>query len=82
MLGTTNSITVSNWYTGTANQIEQFSTTDGMKLDSQLAQLVTAMASYAANNSGFNPTSATVMPTDTTLQTAITAAWHVNGVLM
>jgi hypothetical protein len=34
------------------------------------------MATYAANNNGFNPTTATAMSTDTTLQTAIAASWH------
>jgi hypothetical protein len=37
------------------------------------------MASYGASNSGFNPTTATAMPTDTTLQNAIAAAWHAHA---
>jgi hypothetical protein len=34
------------------------------------------MATYAAANPSFNPTTAVQMPADTTLQNAITAAWH------
>jgi len=49
---------------------------DGSKLDSGFNQLVSAMAQYSATHL-FNPTaSGAVIPTDTTLQAAITAAWH------
>jgi hypothetical protein len=41
-----------------------------------LQQLVAAMATYATANPSFNPTQATQMPSDQTLQTAIAAAWH------
>jgi hypothetical protein len=35
------------------------------------------MATYASAHCGFNPTAAgTTMPTDTTLQNAISASWH------
>jgi hypothetical protein len=34
------------------------------------------MATYAAEQTGFNPVHATAMPTDTALQSAITASWH------
>jgi hypothetical protein len=35
-----------------------------------------ALASYAANNPGFNPTAVSQAPDDTNLQNAIAAAWH------
>jgi Ca2+-binding RTX toxin-like protein len=76
LLGTTDQITVSNFYSSTGNQVASF-TADGLTLDSQLASLVSAMATYSAAHSGFNPqTSGTTMPTDTTLQNAIAASWH------
>ncbi len=76
-LGTTGAITVSGWFGANARaQVSSINTSDGYKVDSQVTQLVSAMATYAANNTGFNPTSATQMPNDTTLQTAIAAAWH------
>jgi hypothetical protein len=49
----------------------------GPKLDSQVAQLVSAMATFSAAHSGFDPTApGAVMPNDPTLQSALAAAWH------
>jgi hypothetical protein len=48
----------------------------GLKLDSQVAQLVQAMATYAANNPGFDPTAVFQGAHDPALQSAIAAAWH------
>jgi Ca2+-binding RTX toxin-like protein len=75
LLGTNDQITVNNWFSGAGFQVTSIDA-DGLKIDSQLAQLVSAMATYGANNSGFNPTTATSMPTDATLQSTIAAAWH------
>jgi Ca2+-binding RTX toxin-like protein len=75
-LGTTSQITISGWFGSNASaQVEKL-TAGGLTLDNQVSQLVSAMATYAANNSGFNPATATSMPTDSTLQNAIAAAWH------
>jgi Ca2+-binding RTX toxin-like protein/GH24 family phage-related lysozyme (muramidase) len=75
-LGTGNSITISGWYGANASaQVASF-TASGLKLDGQIAQLVSAMASYGASNPGFNPHTANQMPTDSTLQAAIANAWH------
>ena len=41
-----------------------------------VAQLTQAMATYSANHSSFNPTTAAQAPNDATLQGAIAAAWH------
>jgi hypothetical protein len=76
LLGTTDQITVSGWFNGTAgNQVQSFHA-GGLTLDTQFAQLVQAMASYGAANTGFNPQTATAMPTNSALQTEIAAAWH------
>jgi hypothetical protein len=59
--------------------VQQIDTGDGLKLDTQVAQLVaamTAMTAYSANNPNFNPATATMAPSDTSLQNAITVAWH------
>ena len=48
----------------------------GLEIDSSVASLVQAMATYSASNAGFNPTSATQAPNDATLQGAVAAAWH------
>jgi len=37
---------------------------------------VSAMASFGAAHTAFNPATASAMPTDTTLQNVIAAAWH------
>jgi Ca2+-binding RTX toxin-like protein len=76
LIGTTDKITVQNWYSGSANQIETFATPDGLKLDTQIAQLVSAMATYSANNPGFDPSQASQMPNDSSVQSAIGSAWH------
>ena len=77
LLGTTNTITIAGWYGANASaQVASFNTSDGLKLDGQVAQLVSAMASYGTAHPGFNPQTTSTMPTDTILQNAITTAWH------
>jgi hypothetical protein len=77
LLGTSQDVTISGWYAGNARaQVQSVDTGDGLKLDSQLQQLVGAMATYATNHAGFDPTQSLQMPADQTLQTAIAAAWH------
>jgi Ca2+-binding RTX toxin-like protein len=76
LLDTSDKVTISNFFGGNAGaQVESFNA-NGLTLDSQLSSLVSAMATYATNNPGFNPVTATSMPTDTTLQSAIAASWH------
>ncbi|EJN08763.1 Ca2+-binding protein, RTX toxin [Bradyrhizobium sp. YR681] len=50
----------------------------GLGIDGQISQLVQAMATYSANNTGFDPTSSGIqtVPNGTALQTAVAAAWH------
>jgi hypothetical protein len=77
LLGTNSSVTVNNWFAGSSNaQVLSVNAGDETLLNSKVAALVSAMASYSDANSGFNPTTATPMPTDTTLQAAITANWQ------
>ncbi len=48
IIGTTDKFTVSNWYLGNQYRVEQFKTSDGKTLlDSQVQNLVQAMASFA-----------------------------------
>jgi hypothetical protein len=78
-IGTTNHVTMQGWYGANPRaQVQSFGTADGMKLDSQIAQLVSAMATYSAANPGFDPTSTSVhtVPNDTSLQNSLAAAWH------
>jgi Ca2+-binding RTX toxin-like protein len=77
VLGASEHVTISEWYGSAARaQVQEFDTADGLKLDTQLAQLTAAMASYSAANPGFDPTTAPQMPVDSNLQSAISAAWH------
>jgi hypothetical protein len=75
-LGTNNEITVSGWFNGAGSQVASIHAGD-LELDNgQVSQLIQAMASFSAHNSGFSASQAIAMPTDTTLQAAITASWH------
>jgi hypothetical protein len=76
LIGTSDSMTVENSDAGTSNQTETFTTLGGLRLDTQIAQLVSALATYSANNSGFNPATATQTPNDANVQPAIGASWH------
>jgi hypothetical protein len=75
LLGTSDQINISNWFSSAGAQVHSFHADDGLTLDSQVSSLVSAMATYQSNNSGFNPTTASIS-TDSTLQGAIAAAWH------
>ena len=64
ILGSSTSVTVNNWFANTPDQLQEISA-GGLKIDSQVSQLVQAMATYSSNNPGFNPTaSAASMPAD------------------
>jgi hypothetical protein len=75
-LGTNGQITVSGWFNNAGSQVESIHA-GGLELDnSQVSQLIQAMASFSAHNAGFSASQAIAMPTDSTLQAAITASWH------
>jgi hypothetical protein len=76
LLGTTDQITISNWTSSAGDQVASFTADGSTLLNSQVATLVSAMAHYSSvTDPGFNPQTATSMPTDTTLQSAIAASW-------
>jgi uncharacterized repeat protein (TIGR03803 family) len=77
ILGTSNNVTVKGWFSSTPTQLQEI-TAGGLKIDSEVSQLVQAMATYSANNPGFNPTSPsiTMVPNDASLQSTVAAAWH------
>jgi RTX calcium-binding nonapeptide repeat (4 copies) len=79
LMGTQDSVTLSGWYgSNSSAQVQSVNTSDGLKIDSLLQQLVSAMATFSGNNPGFDPTASgnTQAPSDTTLQAAITSSWH------
>lgn len=77
LLGTTTEVTLKNWFAGGGNEVQEI-TAGGLKIDSQVSQLVQAMATYSGVNPGFDPTSASVhtLPNDAALQNSMAAAWH------
>ncbi len=75
IIGTTDKLVVKDWYLGAANHIEQFKTSDGAKtlLDSNVQNLVNAMASFAPPAAGQS-----TLPQDyqTALAPVIAANWQ------
>ncbi|MBI3699143.1 MAG: hypothetical protein HY242_01680 [Afipia sp.] len=76
ILGTQDKVTIDGWFASNTAQLSQLKLSNGLVLDSSVAQLVQAMATYSAANSSFNISSLTQAPADTALQTAIAASWH------
>jgi len=78
VLGTTDQVTIKDWFGANASaKLSEIKTSDGMEIDSSVNQLVSAMATFQANNSGYNPTaSGTQMPPDSALQSSLASAWH------
>ncbi len=76
VMGSNDDVTVSGWFANSSNTLEEIVTETGWTIDSQVSQLVQAMATYSTANAGFDPrTSATQVPADSSLQTAIASAW-------
>jgi Ca2+-binding RTX toxin-like protein len=73
--GTNSGVTLKGWFSSAGNQLQGI-TAGGLKIDSQISQLVQAMATYSADNPGFNPAAVAQAPNDNALQSAIAASWH------
>ena len=75
IIGTSDKLVIKDWYLGNAYHVEQFKTTDGAKtlLDSNVQNLVNAMASFAPPAAG-----QTTLPTSyqTSLAPVISANWQ------
>jgi hypothetical protein len=76
VMGSHDHVTIDGWFGASASQLEEIKLSDGLEIDSGISQLVQAMASYSAANGGFDPASATHIPTDASLQAAVAASWH------
>ena len=73
IIGTSDKFTLSNWYTGSANHVEQFKTSNGKTLlDSQVQSLVSAMAAFSPPAAGQTTLSASYA---TVLAPVIAANW-------
>ena len=74
MIGTTDRLNISMWYLGPAYTVENFQTSDGKTLlDTQVQNLVQAMAGFAPPSAG-----QTTLPANyrSSLNTVIAANWH------
>lgn len=74
IIGTSDKMTLANWYNGANYHVEQITTADGKVLqDSEVEALVTAMAPYAPPDLG-----QLTLPADywTALSAVITGSWH------
>ena len=74
VIGTTDKFTISNWYLRNQYHVEQFKTSGGATLlDSQVQNLVQAMAGFAPPAAG-----QTTLPANyaSSLQPTIAANWH------
>lgn len=74
IIGTSDRATINNWYSGNNNHIEQFKIADGkLLLDSQVENLVSAMAAFAPPSAG-----QTTLPQNyqNQLSATIAANWH------
>ena len=74
VIGTTDKATLTNWYLGSQYHVEAFKTSDGKTLlDSQVQNLVSAMAGFAPPPAGQTTLSAAYQ---TALAPVIAANWH------
>ncbi|MDB5407969.1 MAG: Hemolysin-type calcium-binding repeat-containing protein [Rhodospirillales bacterium] len=76
VMGSTDSATLVGWYSTGYSKLQEIVTADGRKLDTQVDQLVQAMAMFQTSNPGFDPTAASRAPPDAALQNSLAAAWH------
>lgn len=74
IIGTSDKATLTNWYLGSQYHVEQFKTSDGKTLlDSQVQNLVSAMAAFSPPAAGQTTLSAAYQ---TALNPVIAANWH------
>jgi serralysin len=74
LIGTSNEITISDWqhHQGALKEISAGSA----QLTNKISSLINAMATFTANNAGFDPETAALMPQDAALRDALASAWQ------
>ncbi|MGG1948656.1 calcium-binding protein [Trinickia sp. NRRL B-1857] len=82
MMGTSDHVTINGWSTSAVTSLQTIEVDNGAGGKSLLgagavSQLVQAMATFSANNPGFDPTStSTPTITDPNVMLAVSSAWH------
>ena len=76
VIGTTDKITIQDWYLGSANHLESFLSGDGKTLqDTQVQTLVQAMAGFAPPSAGQTTFSSLPSAYQTALAPVLAANW-------
>jgi len=76
-IDSSDTVTIQNWFgSNSGAKLSEITLNGDIEVDSQLNNLISAMATYSSHNSSFNPATATAMPTDSTLQASIASSWH------
>jgi hypothetical protein len=81
VLGTSTKATVQGWFSQDSSKLAAITVAGGdsgdVTIDSQLNQLIQAMATYSVTNPGFDPTNASQSEiTDPSLLAQVTSDWH------
>jgi Ca2+-binding RTX toxin-like protein len=81
VMGTSTKTTVQGWFSNNYSKLSSIDVAGGsagsLILDTQINQLIQAMATYATSHAGFDPTAAiNSQITDPTVLSAVASAWH------
>jgi Ca2+-binding RTX toxin-like protein len=81
IMGTKTEATIQGWFSNNYSKLSSVGVAGGsggsMTVDTQLSQLIQAMATYSSAHTGFDPTSsANPQITDPTVLSAVSSAWH------
>jgi len=75
LIGTNTSATVDNWFSGSSGQLQEI-TAGGLKIDSQISQLVQAMAGFGGGSSTGESLNTAPLSADTSQQPLLTTPQH------
>ncbi len=79
IMGTFDTVTISDWFSNSVSKLEEIKTSDGNMLDSQISNLLHVMENYAANHPEFDVTASTtvtLIANNPILNSALETAWH------
>lgn len=76
VLGTTKSVTVQTWFAPGGSQLANVFAGSAALTNAGVNAVEAAMASYQSSHAGFNPSTATALPTDAGIAAAYAANWH------
>lgn len=80
-LGTTDSVTIDQWFTSSASELQSISVGGRQLTTAAVNALEKTMAAWQAANPSFSPATATALPADATLQAAVASNWSAAPVI-